>query len=171
VNCQSFEISSQADQPGVEALLDKAFGLSRRTKTSYRLREGNQPVRNLTRVLRDSENGIAATISYWPITIGAARTKALLLGPLAVHPACKGRGIGLQLMRETLDAAREEQHRLVLLVGDEPYYARVGFKLLPTGRLSLPGPFDPSRFLYLELARDALQGVSGLVIPPHRAAL
>ena len=32
------------DAANIEKLLDLAFGLSRRTKTSYRLREGSRPV-------------------------------------------------------------------------------------------------------------------------------
>jgi predicted N-acetyltransferase YhbS len=57
-----------------------------------------------------------------------------------------------------------------VLVGDEPYYARVGFQRLPEGRLALPGPVDPKRFLYLELQDGALAAVQGLVRAPWRAA-
>ena len=71
-------------------------------------------------------------------------------------------------MIESLAAAKALGHKLVLLVGDAPYYARVGFKKLPDGLLQLPGPFDPARFLYLELVEGALDGVSGLVLPPLR---
>jgi predicted N-acetyltransferase YhbS len=58
----------------------------------------------------------------------------------------------------------------VLLVGDEPYYARVGFAKLPPGLIALPGPVDPKRFLYLELKPGALDGVSGLAHAPLSAA-
>jgi predicted N-acetyltransferase YhbS len=159
---------SHLDEPGVEKLLDLTFGLSRRTKTSYRLREGNSAVEGLSLVVRDSEVGLAGAISYWPLIVGRAFTPALLLGPLAVHPARQNIGIGRSLMNTSLAMAKAAGHKLVLLVGDAPYYARVGFTVLPEGLLQLPGPVDPARFMYLELVPDALKGVYGLVLPPQR---
>jgi predicted N-acetyltransferase YhbS len=53
----------------------------------------------------------------------------------------------------------------VLLVGDEPYYARFGFRRIPSRQLTLPGPVDPDRFLALELSEGALSRASGLVVP------
>ncbi len=156
--------ATPADEPHIEHLLDLSFGLSRRTKTSYRLREGSAAVLGLSRVVRDKELGLAGAISYWPLVIGDARTIALLLGPLAVHPERQNLGIGLALMRETLKAAQALGHALVILVGDAPYYARVGFMKVPMGQLILPGPVDPARLLFLELKSGALSTAHGLVL-------
>ena len=156
------------DQPWIEHLLDLSFGIGRRTKTSYRLREGNHAVDGLSLVIRDAQAGIAGAISFWPLRIGAKGAPALLLGPLAVHPERQNLGIGLALMREGLSRAEAQGHKLAILVGDEPYYARVGFRRLPEGLLIMPGPADPGRMLYLEIVPGALNGVSGLVLPPHR---
>ncbi len=156
------------DQSQIEHLLDLSFGIGRRTKTSYRLREGNHPVDGLSLVIRDEPIGIAGAISFWPLRIGATGTQALLLGPLAVHPERQNLGIGLALMREGLARAKVQGHRLAILVGDEPYYARVGFKKLPEDLLIMPGPTDVARLLYLEIVPEALRGVSGLVLPPYR---
>jgi predicted N-acetyltransferase YhbS len=65
----------------------------------------------------------------------------------------------------SLEAAQALGHRLVILIGDEPYYAKVGFKRVPDGRLSLPGPVNPARLLYRELVDGAFDGVSGAVKP------
>jgi predicted N-acetyltransferase YhbS len=62
-----------------------------------------------------------------------------------------------------LEVVRAAGHRLVILVGDEPYYARMGFKRAPHGRLQMPGPVDPARVLVCELADGAFEGVSGPV--------
>mgnify|MGYP006276825175 CR=1 FL=1 len=159
-----------SDEAEIENLLDRAFGIGRRTKTSYRLREGNRAVAGLSLVIREAGLGIVGTVSFWPLRIGAAGTPALLLGPLAVHPERQNLGIGLALMREGLARARAMGHRLVILVGDEPYYARAGFRRLPPGLLAMPGPTDPERFLHVELAEGALAGVSGLVLTPQRHA-
>ncbi len=169
----SFELvpvpQTDADIPEIENILDNAFGLSRRTKTSYRLREGNCAAAGLSLVIRDREVGIAGCISYWPITIGHATKPALLLGPLAVHPLRQNLGIGLKLMQVSLSKALELGHSLVLLVGDLPYYARVGFHQVPGGQLDLPGPYDPKRLLYLELVAHALATANGLVLSAPRS--
>jgi len=164
------ESTNPADHEAIEHLLDLSFGIDRRTKTSYRLREGNRAIEGLSLVVRDEAVGIAGAISFWPVCIGAEGTKALLLGPLAVHPERQNLGIGLELMRAGLARARAMGHRLVILVGDEPYYARVGFRKMPRDRLIMPGPCNPDRLLYLELEPGALAHARGLVLPPHRFA-
>ncbi len=157
-----------SDHDAVEHLLDLSFGPLRRTKTSYRLREGNMAAAGLSYVIRDSEIGVAGAISYWPLAVGAKGTKALLLGPLAVHPLRQNIGIGKSLMSSTLAMAKAAGHKLVLLVGAAPYYARVGFAQVPEGHMLLPGPVDPKRLLFLELNAGALADAQGLVVAAHR---
>ena len=53
---------------------------------------------------------------------------ALLLGPLAVDPECRNRGIGSALVRRALRDASRLGHGAVLLVGDAPYHGRFGFE-------------------------------------------
>ena len=158
------------DHDSIEHLLDLSFGSGRHTKTSYRLREGNRAVPGLSLVTRDPGAGISGTISFWPLAIGEQETPALLLGPLAVHPERQNLGIGLMLMRETLAAAKGSGHRLILLVGDAPYYGRVGFAQVPEGQLLMPGPFDAKRLLYVELVPGALAEAQGLMMAAHQFA-
>ncbi len=162
------EAALAANHPAIEHLLDLAFGLSRWTKTSYRLREGNAAIEGLSLITREAGFGLTGAISFWPLKIGEAGTDALLLGPLAVHPERQNIGIGRALMHEGLGKAKGLGHRLVILVGDEPYYARVGFKKVPYGQIELPGPVDPDRLLYLELMPGSLILAKGLVLPPYR---
>ena len=163
-----FSPAVPADSASIEHLLDISFGIARRTKTSYRLREGSTPEAALTQVMRDADLGVIGTISYWPLAIGARGMPALLLGPLAVHPQRQNRGIGLALMRATLVDAKRLGHQLVLLVGDAPYYSKVGFSQVPKGQLLLPGPFDVARLLYLELKPGAIERAKGLVVAAYR---
>ncbi len=160
--------ATAADEPAIENLLDLAFGLSRRAKTSYRLREGNHAVPGLSMVVREPGLMISGTISYWPLRIGTEGTRAILLGPLAIHPDRQNRGIGMALMRTTLAKAAEQGHALVILVGDAPYYARLGFMHVPDGQLLLPGPVDPKRLMFLELRAGALSAAQGLVLGENR---
>lgn len=152
----------------VESLLDQVFGLDRRVKTSYRLREGERPVDSLSLVAMEPGNRLVGAISFWRLFIGDQGTPALLLGPLAVSPLQQGVGIGRALMTAGLEKAKALGHQLVLLVGDEPYYGRLGFRRVPEGQITLPGPVDPARLLYLELEPQALTRTEGLVLPPHR---
>ena len=84
-------------------------------------------------------------------------SKALLLGPLTVEPPFRERGIGLALIERALADAKLKGHRLVVLVGDEPYYGKSGFKRIPKGRATMPGPVDPARLLVCELAEGAFE--------------
>jgi len=156
------------DLPAIEALLDLTFGLSRRTKTSYRLRDGSTPVPGLSLIVGEASFGLVGAISFWPIAIGAAEIPALLLGPLAVHPERQNLGIGRALMNEGIARAKAQGHQLMMLIGDAPYYARVGFAQVPLGQIDVPGPVDPKRLLYLELVPGALAQAHGLALPAWR---
>lgn len=143
----------------VEALNDRAFGPGRYAKTAHRLREGRQMIEALAHVAMDGEL-LAGSVRYWPIAVG--ETPALLLGPLAVEPSRRSQGIGRALMNHSLDQATTLGHRLVILVGDLAYYARTRFAVVPVGEIEFPGPVDPARILYRELAPGALGGAQGM---------
>lgn len=150
----------------IETLLDTAFGPDRLQKTAYRLRDGIAPIPELClAALGHDDLGnerLKGTIRYWPVSIGGM-TPALLLGPIAVDPALQGSGLGSKLIRMTLNKAATAGHRIVLLVGDAPYYERFGFTRALTRDLQFPGPVNLDRFLGLELVPGALDGVSGMV--------
>ena len=146
-----------------EALLDLAFGRRRRKKTSERLRDGRLPAEGLSFSARTKAGCLIGTLRLWHVSAGVDRP-ALLLGPLAVHPAYRRRGVGSALMRSALSHATELGHGAVLLVGDEPYYKRFGFSRAPTEHLRLPGPFERDRFLARGLVPGALQDARGTVV-------
>ena len=73
--------------------------------------------------------------------------------------------VGRLLLDRSLQDAKAKGHRLVILVGDEPYYSRVGFKVIPKGRAIMLGPVDYSRLLVAELVEGAFEGVSGEIRP------
>lgn len=148
------------DRAGILTLTQAGFGPGRYVKSAYRLREGVEPIAELNFVA--IENGILrGSVRFWPICVG--KEQALLLGPLAVESAQRGRGIGISLMQRGIARAKEGTWPAILLVGDEPYYGRVGFARLPAGRVLLPGPVDPNRLLGLALKEGGLEKLSGLV--------
>ncbi|MEZ0211713.1 MAG: GNAT family N-acetyltransferase [Xanthobacteraceae bacterium] len=158
-------LETSADIAPREALLDLAFGAAARlAKTCERLREGRRPAPGLAFAAHGPDGRLSATLRLWNVSAGPGRP-ALLLGPLAVHPWFRDRGLGAALMATALNEAARLGHGAVLLVGDAPYYAKFGFSAAPTAELWLPGAFERERFLGLELVPGALGGARGLVSP------
>jgi predicted N-acetyltransferase YhbS len=152
---------SPGDHDAVERLVDMTFGPGRFAKTAYRLREAVLPDARLSLVAQDSgSEALWGSVRFWPVIVGEAL--ALLLGPLAVVPSLRGQGIGISLMQRGIDtAASLPEYGALVLVGDEPYYAKVGFTRIPPGQLRFPGPVDPNRVLGLALKKRALDSLSG----------
>jgi predicted N-acetyltransferase YhbS len=150
------------DAPAIDRLHERTFGPGRYAKTAYRLREQVAHSPDLSFTARTGTL-LIGSIRLSPIRIG--QTKALLLGPLTVEPAFRERGVGQALIERALKDAGAKGHHLVLLVGDEPYYAKCGFRPIPPGRAIMPGPVDPARLLVAELSAGAFDGVSGSIRP------
>jgi predicted N-acetyltransferase YhbS len=146
----------------IERLHERTFGPGRFVLSAYRLREQVDHLLDLSFTARIGTL-LVGSVRQLPIRIGDAR--ALLLGPLTVEPPFRDRGIGRALLERALGEARARGHRLVFLVGDEAYYRQVGFKRVPKGRVTMPGPVDYDRVLVAELVEGAFDGVSGAVRP------
>jgi len=157
------ESEKPADAPEIEALIVHSFGPGRYAKSAYRLREGVDEVKSLSFVARE-DGKLRGSVRFWPVKIGPE--PALILGPLAVEPEQRGRGIGIELMKRGIEAAKTAGHSLIILVGDLDYYARVGFGRVTPGQMKMPGPVDQARVLALELKPGALARAQGPVLRP-----
>ena len=148
------------DQALVDALIDRAFGPGRFVKTAERLREGNAPRHDLSLVAWSSGQAVGC-VRLWPIHIG--ERPAVLLGPFAVDDAWRSQGLGGQLVEAACASAEQAGVGVVLLVGDAPYFEKLGFEPVPPGRAVMPGPVDPRRVLWRALQPGALDDVQGPV--------
>ncbi len=159
------------DAPAIEALLDLCFGADRRAKRSYVYREGLESIPGLGLVALDASSRLVGTVRYWPIDVvkGRKRRSALLLGPIAVEPDLKGRGVGRALMRQSLALARQAGHELVLLVGDISYYGQFGFQSAAAHGFSMPRE-QPHRLQAIELSPGGFDG-GGVLMKHRRPAL
>lgn len=155
------------DAAAIDRLHERTFGPGRFARTAYRIREGAQHRLDLSFIARIGTL-LVGSVRLTPVRIG--ETPALLLGPLTVEPPFRERGIGLQLIERALKEAKSKGHRLVVLVGDEPYYGKIGFKRIPKGQVVMPGPVDPARLLIAELDEGVFAGVSGAIRPDWDAA-
>lgn len=151
------------DSAEVELLFDLAFAPGRTALSSYRLRDGIEPVTGLSLIARDDYDVIAGAIRYWPIRIGDAGAPALLLGPVAVHPTRQGEGLGALLITDSLWRAEQSGWTRVVLVGDAPYYKRFGFTRDAARSLGYPPPTNPDRLLARALEPGAFDGIEGMV--------
>ncbi len=152
-------VETPDDTQEVEYLYDLAFAPGRQALSSYRLRDGVPPVAKLCLVARSDEGALAGAIRYWPVSIGEA--KALLLGPVAVHPTRQGEGVGGELIEASIVRAEALGWQRVLLVGDAPYYERFGFTRVEG--VEMPPPTNPARVLGRALVAGAFDGVRGAV--------
>lgn len=150
------------DADAIERLHERTFGPGRFVLSAYRLREHVDHLLDLSFTARIGTL-LVGSVRQLPVCIGD--TPALMLGPLTVEPPFRSRGVGRALLDRALDDARKAGHRLVILVGDAPYYSRVGFKPVPKGRATMPGPVDYDRLLVAELAEGAFDNVSGAIGP------
>ncbi|PRY25065.1 putative N-acetyltransferase YhbS [Aliiruegeria haliotis] len=138
------ELTQELDEDWweVEALFDLCFAPGREALSSYRLRDGVDPVAELCRVAR--EDGIlSGAIRAWPVRISGH--SAALIGPVAVHPTHQGEGLGGAMIRDVVARGAEIGWHRMLLVGDAPYYGRFGFSRLDD--VIMPPPTNPERVL------------------------
>lgn len=156
------EHEQRRDAGDIERLLDSVFGSDRHSRTAYRFRERAEPVEGLSFVIREAGR-LTGTIRFWPARIlvpadalagTAGEEPALLLGPLGVAPDAHGGGRGTALLHRGLAEALQQGHRFIFLIGDAPYYGRVGFRPVLPAVCRMPGPVDPERVLVWTTSPD-----------------
>jgi predicted N-acetyltransferase YhbS len=155
------------DGARVQALIERAFGPGRFAKAAERLREGNEPDLDLSFVAWAGDE-VVGSVRLWPILIG--HTPALLLGPFAVEDAWRSQGLGGTLVERACEAVQAQGHDLVLLVGDESFFRRFGFQVLPEGRAVMPGPVDGGRVLWRGFSGPSAPPCGQATVPPRSAA-
>lgn len=133
------------DDAWVEHLQALAFGPGRFAKAAFRVRERFpiDPSLSLVALI----DGVEVS-SVWMTPISLSGVNGYLLGPLATDPAYRNRGAGKRLVHDvSAMALARGQGRFVLLVGDPPYYAPLGFVPTVPGAIRFPAPVDPNRVL------------------------
>ncbi|GGL34537.1 GNAT family N-acetyltransferase [Caulobacter rhizosphaerae] len=152
----------------VEVLVDRAFGPGRFAKSSERLREGNRKLDDCSFVALSNEWGhegrVIGSVRLWPVRVG---DKAVaFLGPLAVDADERKHGLGQALVEAACAAAAKAGWRAVLLVGDAPYFGRIGFSAEPAAQATMPGPADQRRVLVKALVEGGDAGLAGPIRLP-----
>ena len=142
----------------IEYINQEAFGPGRFARAAARIREQGPHDRSLSFVCCDNGETIAS-VRMTPVKAGDVNGH--LLGPLAVRPSHKSLGIGRELVRIAVDAARRKGSDAVILVGDPPYYQPLGFEKVASGALRFPGPVDPARVLVVPMGENVHSKFNG----------
>jgi predicted N-acetyltransferase YhbS len=148
------------DAPLIDALIDRAFGPGRHAKAADRLRESNTLLPDLSFTAWEAER-LVGSVRMWPVTVGGA--PVVFLGPIAVEAALRKHRIGQTLVERACEASAAAGWSAVLLVGDAPYFERVGFAASPAKGVVMPGPVDQRRVLLKALREGGADGLAGLV--------
>lgn len=152
----------------LEGVLARAFGPGRFAKTSERVRErGAHFEPALSRVALDAAGAVRGCCRIWSVSVGGK--PAYFLGPLAVDPESQSVGLGASLVRASVDACRTAGGGALILVGAAPFFEPLGFHVIPRGRVTLPGPVDPARLLWLALHPGGVDALEGAVSAPRAA--
>ncbi len=154
-----------ADPTAVEALLDRAFGRDRHTRTAYAIRSGTSPIPELSFAALEND-ALIGVIQCWPIELqddDGQRHPLVMVGPVAVEPERQKSGLGKELVHQALDSAMElERDGAMMLIGDPEYYGRFwGFSADLTCGWRAPGPVEQRRVLARGLAVPAVAGMLG----------
>ncbi|NOV21161.1 N-acetyltransferase [Ensifer adhaerens] len=144
----------------IEIINEEAFGPGRFARAAARIREQGPHDRSLSFICADNGETIAS-VRMTPVMAGSI--KGHLLGPLAVRPSHKNMGIGRELVRIAVEAARRKGSQAVILVGDPPYYQPLGFEKVRYAALEFPGPVDPARVLVVPMAEGVHAGLAGVI--------
>jgi predicted N-acetyltransferase YhbS len=139
------------DAGTIERIVLEAFGPGRFAKTAERLREGAGIEAGFVACL---DGRVVGSVRLWRIRVG--ETPCLFLGPIAVKRSERSEGLGAALVQACIDQTRAAGAAGILLVGDAPYFGRFGFARIDG--VTLPGPVDPARLLWLPIAVETVSG-------------
>lgn len=108
-------------------------------------------------------------ILFLPINIIGSETKSetLSLAPMAVLPAYQNKGIGSQLVKEGILAAKKEGYSSIVVVGHPGFYPRFGFQRASQWGIRAQFEIPDDVFMAMELQPNGLKGHEGIVEFPE----
>jgi putative acetyltransferase len=150
---------TSADRGAVAALNILAFGSDDEARLIDHLRSDGAVIASL---VAEEDGKIIGHIlfSELPIETEHRLIRGAALAPMTVAPAHQCRRIGSWLVRSGLEACRDQEVEVVVVLGHPEHYPRFGFsaELARHPR----SPFSGPAFMALELNTGALEGVEGV---------
>jgi predicted N-acetyltransferase YhbS len=144
-----------------------AFGHQDEGVMVEKLRDNPNFISELSLVaILDSE--VVGHILLFPIEIknGSSMCNSLFLGPLAVHPDFKNKGIGSKLVEIGLKKAKDLGYDSVIAVGNPDYYSKLGFKRASNWNIAQQLDIPDEAFMAFELKSNGLKDCKGIIKYP-----
>jgi len=91
---------------------------------------------------------------------------SLALAPVSVMPEFQGKGIGGKLILKSHKKAKELGYKSIVLLGHEKYYPRFGYEQADKYGIELPYEVPKENCMVIELVKNGLLGVNGMVEYP-----
>lgn len=88
---------------------------------------------------------------------------SLALAPLSVLPEYQRKGIGGKLIIASHKIAKELGYKSIVLIGHEKYYPRFGYQKAGKYEIKLPFDVPKENCMVIELTKNGLKGISGMV--------
>jgi len=154
---------TDADAAGVRGVLLDAFGQPDEADLVDALRRGAAFFPELS-LVAEAGGSVVGHILFTRLHVrGAERRPGLALAPMAVGKPFQRLGIGGQLIRAGLGAARERNEPFVVVLGHPEYYPRFGFERASRFDVRAPMEVPDEALMAIELRPGGLAGVSGVV--------
>jgi putative acetyltransferase len=133
------------DARAIDVVHISAFGGEAEALLISALRESSSYNRELSLVAELNGRIVGhVLLTRAPLRREGDEKNILVLGPMSVVPSQSHRGIGSELIRASVDLAREKGYGAIVVVGHPEYYQRFGFT--PAKELhvtcNLPAPED-----------------------------
>lgn len=160
---------NETDCCRITVVHDSAFKESNEGRLVWNLRESKRFRRDLSLVAEAEHGAVVGHILFYPVFIKGEnfRCSSLELAPLAVLPDYQRKGVGSELVRWGLKAAKVLGHESVVVYGDPCYYERFGFKPARAWNIRPPFRILNEAFMALELKEGALGTSGGTVTYPR----
>lgn len=153
------------DYPSIYKVNCEAFGKNNEAQLVDRLRYCKSFIPELSLVATINDH-IVGYILFTKIQIGSkeSETNSLALAPISISPEYQSKGIGSKLIKVGLKEASNMGYKSVIVLGNENYYSRFGFKLANRWGIEAPFNIPANAFMALELQEGSLSNIRGKVI-------
>jgi len=128
----------------------------------HKIRQDNSYISELTRVAiykGKVVGGIYYTKSY--IDTGTKKVETITFGPLCVDPEFQNHGIGKNLLKVTIEKAKELGYKAAIIFGEPDYYPKYGFVTCDCYGITTADGKNFNAFMCLELEEGTLKNSKG----------
>lgn len=131
------------------------------------LRESTTFIPELS-IVAEQKNKIVGHILLTKVKIKNNRNEfeSLALAPVSVLPKYQGKGIGGLLIKQAHLKAKKLGYRSIILLGHANYYPRFGYQLAHEFGIELPFDVPKENCMAIEITKNGLKGVQGMVEYP-----